>query len=412
MQSSYTDRKATIESDLETVRILVHEQADLFATHPKVFIDFLSPEYADRYRNLPRQVREYMDKFTKNGEFMVRRDIVDKIFGFKVLDITQLKILQSDNMAGVKRYAGLIHYALRQIVGYGKDRIVIAMPAVVLKNMFSNVTQLTMKKIPIAYTVHKILEGISEYNKLKKDTDEFTALKHKMTIRNIANNSPDGTELARLDIRIKNNKLYELDAAGVNSIILENVNASAGEGFFTHLTKIPAISKVMGKVPTSVNKAAGVLFLAKTSRPYQLARHVVQLTDFLARYVMVEYAVNVKQQPFKVALHDSLNSFVVFDETLTPAAEALDAIGATSFMSYYLRNQRSSRNLVQSSPTAVGLSAAVQYATGIETLGNINSSFFGADFSPNMMQVDELFGEVANVTGAGILADLYAAIFG
>ena len=110
-------------------------------------------------------------------------------------------------------------------------------------------------------------------------------------------------------------------------------------------------------------------------------------------------------------MHKALNAFVLFDEALTPTLEALDAVGATSFISYFLRNQRASRQLVQSNPTGVGLSAAVQYATGIETLGNVNASWLAGDFSPNILQLDDLFDEANNVTGVELLADLLSNIF-
>jgi hypothetical protein len=138
--------------------------------------------------------------------------------------------------------------------------------------------------------------------------------------------------------------------------------------------------------------------MTKNSKPYQISRHIVQMTDFLGRYVMIEHATKVKGQDFKTAMHEALDAFVLFDEALVPALEAVDAVGATSFLSYYLRNARSSKQLVQTSPTGVAMSAAFQQVTGIPTLGNVNSSWIGGKFSPNYLQSDELFDEANNVT--------------
>ena len=128
------------------------------------------------------------------------------------------------------------------------------------------------------------------------------------------------------------------------------------------------------------------------------------MTDFLGRYVMIEHATKVKGQSFKEAMHDALNAFVLFDESLVPALEAVDAIGATSFLSYFLRNQRASKQLVQASPTGVGLSAGIQYTTGIPTLGNVNASWIAGDFSPNTLQFDDLFDEANNATGFEVVS--------
>ena len=421
MESGYVDRKNTIFSDKRTVDILVHEQSDLLLSHKSLFIDFLDPksEYIDRYRKLPREVRDYMGKFAVNGKFMVRKDIIDKVFGFKVYDLSQLKLLQYPSMARVKRYAGLLHYLIRQTVGYGKDRIVIAMPAVVFGNMVSNIAQLTMKKIPISYTSHKILEGFHEYQRYQKDSDDLRILKNTIASRKLPNTDPlaikQAGELLSLNTRIENNKIHRLSVAGVNSLIVEDINDAAIDGYFNKLKRTLKVdtrfAKHAEKIPTSLTNVASWMFMTKTSKPYQVSRQLVQLNDFLARYVMIEYATEVKGIPFKVALHDAINAFVLFDETLTPVMEFLDTIGVTSFISYFLRNQRASRVMVQTNPTAVGISAAVQYATGIPTLGNINASVFGGDFSPNLMQLDDLFDEANNMTGAGLLADAYNGLF-
>ena len=138
--------------------------------------------------------------------------------------------------------------------------------------------------------------------------------------------------------------------------------------------------------------------MTKNSKPYQISRHVVQMTDFLGRYVMIEHATKVKGRSFNDAMHEALDAFVLFDEALVPALEAVDAVGATSFLSYYLRNARASKQLVQTSPTGVALSAVFQQATGIPTLGNVNSSWIGGKFSPNYLQTDDLFDEANNIT--------------
>ena len=44
------------------------------------------------------------------------------------------------------------------------------------------------------------------------------------------------------------------------------------------------------------------------------------------------------------------------------------------------------------------MSAIFQHATGIPTLGNVNSSWLGGKFSPNYLQADDLFDEANNVT--------------
>ena len=422
MRSGLVDRRATLDNDMTTVELLVHEQMDMMESNPDLnWVDLMDPEspYIDRYRKLPRQVREYMKSFAVDGKFLVREDIVDKVFGYKQFDVTQLKVFQDDagntKLPRVKYFAGLTHYMIRQIVGYGKDRVVIAMPQVVIGNMMSNVSQLMMRKIPIEYILYKVYEGIREYGRYQKDTDERVQLLHKIKSKNLdPDNSSEAMQVQRLNARIEGNKLHKMTAAGLNSLIVEDINDATIDGYFNRmrrLLKLDKYAEYVDKVPTKVGDIASTLFMTKSSKPYQLARHTVQLTDFLGRYVMMEHAVNVKGQDFKTAMHDALNAFVLFDEALVPALEAVDAVGATSFISYYLRNARASKQLVQSSPTSVGLSAITQHATGISTLGNVNSSWIGGKFTPNTLQLDDLFDEANNVTLVDIVGDATRDIF-
>ena len=410
MQSTLVDRKRTIAANKKTVEVLVDEQGDLFESHKNLFIDFLDPDsrYIDRFRKLPRETREYMKSFAVDGKFMIRKDVIDKVFGYKVRDIGQAKIFDNNAFPAQKKVAKWMHYMMREIVGYGKDRIVIAMPQVVIGNMASNISQLTMRKIPIEYTWHKIEEGFHEYEKYRSNIDERAKLQHRVNTKGLTKSSEEQDKIDRLTISIENSKIHRMNVAGLDALVVEDVNEARIDGFFNRIRrsiKVSRFEKYVDKVPTLVSDVAANLFMTKSTTPYQLSKHTVQLTDFLGRYVMIEHGMQVKKQTFNVAMHESLDAFVLFDELLTPALEALDAIGLTSFLSYYLRNQRSSRQIVAASPTSVAISAAVQHATGLPTLGNINSSIFGGDMSPNLWQFDDLFDEATNPTGFDLLTE-------
>ena len=416
MHSTAVDRENTVSSDKLVVELLVHEQEGMAKAHEKLFIDFLNdPAYVDRLRKLPKEVRLYMESLAVDGTFLIREDIVDKVFGFKVWDLSQFKFLQTDSMASVKRIAGITHYLIRQIVGYGKDRIVVAMPKVVFGNMVSNIYQLSMRNIPLTFIASKIIEGISEYKRYQQDTDELTRLSQLRDAKGLPDTSPEAKEIIRLEARIENNKIHMMSAAGLNSLIVEDVNMAASDGYFNRIHKTLKVDQrfqaISAKIPKRVGDVAATMFMTKTSVPYQVSRRAVQLTDFLGRYVMIEHATKVENKSFNTAMHEALTAFVLFDETLTPALEALDAIGATSFISYFLRNQRASRRLVQTNPTGVGLAAAIQAATGVPTLGNVNSAWLTGDIFPNVMQLDDLLDEATNVTGLDLARDAIDSLF-
>ena len=423
MRSSAVDRKETIESDKKTVELLVYEQLELMEASPDIsWINIMDPNspYIDRFRKLPKAVRKHMEEYAKGGRFFVREDIIDKVFGYKSFDLSELKMLQDDDTSFkriTKRAAGLTHHAIKQTVGYGKNRVVIAMPKVVVGNMLSNIYQLTMRKIPLDYIFHKIVEGVHEYNKYRKDTERRTKLKHEIESQKLdPDTSSEAVEMRQLDDRIKGNLIHRLSKAGLNSLIVEDINDAQTDGWINKLQKtipysFPRAQKFIDKIPSELGDVARFLFMTKGSKPYQISRHIVQMTDFLARYVMIEHATKVKGQGFKEAVHESLDAFVVFDEAMIPALETLEAVGATSFLSYYLRNARASRKLVAQSPTGVALAAAAQHTTGIPVLGNVNSSWLAGRFTPNTLQTDDLFDEANNVSLFEIVKDVNKDLF-
>ena len=137
-------------------------------------------------------------------------------------------------------------------------------------------------------------------------------LLHKIKSKNLdPDNSSEAMQVQRLNARIEGNKLHKMTAAGLNSLFVEDINDATIDGYFNRmrrLLKLDKYAEYVDKVPTKVGDIASTLFMTKSSKPYQLARHTVQLTDFLGRYVMMEHAVNVKGQDFKTAMHDALNA--------------------------------------------------------------------------------------------------------
>ena len=414
MESGYADRSNTIKNDMDTIDLLIHEQEDLYGKHPEQFVDFLDPDskYIDRFRKLPKAIRTYIQEYAVNGKFMVREDIIDKVFGYRQLDITQMKVFEGDSwLAQVsKQIAGLLHYALRQTVGYGKSRIVLTMPAVVFGNLRSNIFQLLMRKIPLSFIFKKTIEGINEYIKYKDHNIQHAQLMHTIETKGLDRvNSPEAFKARRLMDRIQRNKLHRMSEAGLNSLIVEDVNEAQIDGYWNRMKRTifkGKFKKVGDRIPQSLQTIASWAFMTKGSAPLQAARQLVQMTDFMGRYVMMEHAMHVKGQDFSTAMHDALTAFVLFDEALIPVLEALDVIGATAFLSYYLRNTRASRQLLKTSPTAVGVSAVIQEITGVPTLANINSSWLGGQFSPNVFQTFNLVDEADNVTGYETIMDV------
>ena len=411
MQSTLVGRVNTITVDKAVVDSLVWEQDNIMPDNKDLFINILDKDspFHEQYLRLPREIREYMDKYTINGKFMINADQIDQVFGYSAPTITNLKWVKRSPT--VLKHARLAEYMTRQIVSYAKDRIVIATPAVVARNILSNTVNLTIRKIPFPYIAKKYIEGYTEYRRYTKDLSEANALKVKIDANKLPPTSTEAKQYVRLVKAVVANKMHTYSKLGLNSIIVEDVNTAATDGYLNRLqkwTKDTGAGKFLEKTaPDSVKELAKTLIVSKSSAVYKGLQHVVQLSDFLARYVMIEYAVNVKKQPQNIAVMEAIEAFVLFDENLTPALYALDSTGITIFAAYALRNVRAAKALIKYSPQLATLGIAGESILGIDGMAaNILT-----DPIPSLFNQANIFDKTFQFTGVEIATDFYESVF-
>lgn len=400
MQSSYIDKTNTIINDKQTIDLLIAEWVDLYPSMPDRFVNIMDPNgpYYDRYRRLPNEVRRYLTQYAVQGKFMVREDIIDKVFGYTAYDLSQLKYFSKEGRERQKWVARLAHYMVKQVVSYGMDRVVIGTTNVVAGNLQSNLFQLSMRKISPLYSIKKMWEGFQEYQLYQADADRLRYLKREIEAKSLdVQNSPQAKEYFQIRTRMENNRIHRMSVAGLNSLIVEDLNDAAVNGYATRLDNLlenPKVTRFTKRVPPVLGTVAKTVFMTRSSYPYRISKKVVALSDFLARYVMIEHATTIKGQSFDQAMNEAVEAFVLFDENLSPPVEAFNAVGGTLFVSYWMRNQRAAKKLIKAHPTAVLTSAGIQHLTNIDTLANINSSFYGLDFAPNLLQLDDMLEKV------------------
>ena len=413
MRSSYIDRKYSLVEGKHTIDLVIDERNNMLDEDNRhLFIDLISPEsgYIDRYRKLPKALREYiLEYLDENGEFLVREDVVNKVFGYKPIHFSNVSFLQGPGpyTQAAKHAVNNFHTIAKEFAGYGKDRIVIAMPAVVIGNLLSNIFRLSMAKIPQSYIYPKIDEGVREFFRYRELQRQRFNLQTLVDSRKLGSNSPQAKELKIVISKIKRNAIHELSEAGVNSIIVEDLNEAQIDGYINRIRRLfksDRAAHYLTKVPPTILEVASWIYWTKGVKGYKYMRTIVQLTDFIARYVMVSYDKDVKKMPFSAAKHKALDSFVLFDEALAPLLEMVDVVGGTSFIAYFLRNQRDNTQLIKSSPTSVGVSAVIQNVTGIPTLGNLNAGWVSGDIEPNLFQFDDLIDEATKATGFEIVS--------
>ena len=403
MQSSFIDKKNSVITDKQTIEELVREQVTLLPSIPERFVDIMDANspYRDQFLRLPQRTRKEMEQYMVDGKFMVRESIVNKVFGFEAWDLSKAKFFQKEGRDRSKWAARMGHHMLTSMVSYGVDRVVVATTSVIAGNLMSNVFNLLMQKIPPQYIMQKTWEGFQEYRRYQADVDKRRELTGKIRAYGLdQKTSPEGREAFALKTRIENNRIHRMSEAGLNSLIVEDLNEASTSGYMKRIDQVMQSDKVTkytnNMAVNTLGNIAKTVFMTKSSAPYKLSKKVVSLSDFLARYVMIEHATEVKGQSFDTAMFDAVDAFVLFDENLTPALDALSSVAGVVFASYFMRNHRAAKRLIKTSPTAVATSAGVQYATDIQTLANINSTIYMGNLLPSNLQLDDLAETIAS----------------
>ena len=237
MRSSLSDRQHFLDEGKLSVDVVIDDYNKLWTKETdNQWVDLLDPNdrYIDRFRKLPRPLRQYILAHTVSGKFKVREDIVDKVFGYKPENWGDVAFLQGEGKytKRTKYWVNTAHGLTREMVGFAKDRIVIAMPEVVISNLLSNVFRLGMGKIPPDYIVAKIAEGRSEYFKyraLKRDEFKLTNLIKTRKLNKTT--SPEARELIRIRAQMKLNRIHRMADAGLDSLIVEDLNEAQIDGY-------------------------------------------------------------------------------------------------------------------------------------------------------------------------------------
>lgn len=399
MKSNYVDKLQTPRMNQETILLLVNEWEKIGPQKPELFVNILEDEYfAKYYVQLPPDTKRYLDQFIVDGKFMVRAAILDKVFGFRKKQLSNLKFFDKKERARLKYWTHFTQYLFEQTISKGLERVIIATFDVVFGNLMSNNFNLMMRGISPAYIARKMYEGYQEYRRLDKDIRESRELKRQITMYNLPSNSTEYKRFATLQKRIDTNAFAEINRRGLNTLIVEDVNEANKDGYYSRLLDYLGNKELAKKVPKSITNVAHVLYMSRATQPFRVMKHVVTVSDLLARYVLIEHLTTKKEVDKETAIHEAIEAFVLYDENINPNLQVLNDLGFTAFIKYWLRNQRSVKTLIKRNPLNVLGSAGIHHTLEIDTLANVESSFYGLDFSPTVMYQDDLLDHVTDLT--------------
>jgi len=362
----------------------------------KVGPNSTDPEMVERWAMLPEATKQDIKEVWNSDSLYVPVDMLDMFFGYRVPSISDAvalhpkqralheKLIINTVLSVVKRNGGDEKRAALRIrqgediwqtfVTEAKDIFVVRTGMTLIGNVLSNWSLLLLAGVnPIAQLKHHriALMGALDY---RRDRSELRRLE---TMRNAGYlGSKDITrldqEIAVLEDALKRNPVRELIEAGLLPTIVEDVGAIEDDYSYKALLA-HKMEPITDRIPQPLKTAASVVLISRDTSLYKAMSQATQLSDFLARYTLVQHLTTRKRNPLNRAdaLKRATESFVNYDVPTHRTIEYLNRMGLLMFTKYYMRIQKVLLDQARENPARmIALLAAEYTAPGLQTVAD------------------------------------------
>lgn len=364
------------------------------------------PVIRDAWNTLGWRIKREIEDAFGEGEFWVRRDMVDDAIGFRAATVTDawtgVSRWSPETQARMREVAEFIHpdafkylrkadKVLREGVSWAKETIIIRSVIVSVGNVLSNVGHLLMLGIQIQDVVKGSRDKLAEITEYVKNREEIQKLQVSM-----ASVIHDPKAMARYETRIGaleevNRKLsiaplleageFNTVAEGLDEADVAFRNGKMGEFFDRAVSRLPGWGKT----------AAKNIAITKDTALYQGLTRSVQYGDFIAKAVLYDHLTKQEGMEQRDALDRVLEEFIPYNRLAGRDRDVLEAMGLAWFLNYKLRSLPVLARVMRERP----LSALVMFSgggpvSGVQTLwdgslpGSTLDGRIGFSFGPEM----------------------------
>ena len=390
---SIYDKSTTQEQNSKVLQTLKEVYDADVARNPDSFINIgpksKDKEMAEIWDMLPKETKATAISIFGLDGIQVRKDAVDLTFGYRKASLASLfdkenrKLLEEMFVNTVEGMLTLYAYAKgkrgqeardyakraamvvtksermwQSLVQETKDIIVVKTGTVLLGNIWSNLSLLVLKGVPLKDMVHHhsvALRGATSY---MGDTEELDRLR-LLIQSDYAGTEPGGKKgieerILVLEDAIARNPVRELIEAGLMPSIVEDVAAEEDPYSYKSLLVRKMESATSG-VPQPLISAAKVVYMSKDGAMYKALYRTTQLSDFVARYTLYQHLISREKNPMskEAALFEASESFVNYDLPMPKTLQYMDDMGIMPFMKYFLNIQRVIQKTAKENPVRV-----------------------------------------------------------
>ena len=334
--------------------------------------------YRELYETLPYEIREVMTEKYGDRGVPVHNKSINTVFGYRNLSandtkkfIEQERIKQNNadklasafsvNMGNIlyNGYLGNIESLLRWLAHVGKDMIVVKGVTTSWYNIISNCVLLHMKGLSAKQVVDYQLEGLKQYDMLRRLNYQLAVLKKKRILNQYTDADARSESIIRRSLETI--PIYALYKEGIiANTIAEDLTES--ENFTKQV-----IHAVTPQGNTRV--VASNLALSNESMLYRILADFASLGDITGKYALYKFN-REKFKDNKEALRESLETFIDYSNPLPKQLQLADDLAVLPFMKYALGIQRVISRILTQKP-----SRSLAWLFGANTLMDIPNTF-------------------------------------
>lgn len=337
---------------------LVKDMNENMSKEPDNFVR-LTPDDANPSENdinwamLNPKTRRFILEQTKGQPFYIRKEIVDKVIGFK--DKTISNIVGSERKK-IKRWVRLSEKIMQDIASIARVNIVIKTFDVIFGNILSNeFFLLTRFGIRIDEATKWQSTAISGMNQLR---DDEAKLKKIIMDKQVGNKVNDN-EMKLLQKSIANNPVKKMVDAGLFQAIVDDTDVEFFDTDNYILNKMEIFSR---RLPTKLRKFGQEIYIAENTDTFKALAKITQYSDFVARYAVIE---KLKQQGWDEdkAISHVRDTFVNYATEQGAVLKYINDIGLWRFTKYAMRIPRVIWDYAKQKPATLMAEVMVQDMT-------------------------------------------------
>lgn len=375
---------------------------------------YLSPvaidkDHREMYYQLPKETRENIRKVWGTDSLRIRKEDYDILFGYTKFSLSSWNHRDNPDAKGVYKILNELgnlysnarghNPKLVQIfgalgTGWGetlrviKDVIVIKTGVVTMGNIVSNMMLLKALGLSIAKIVQAhiiVYRGIFKY---QKDEGELFELEKNIELGLGNTTMQRRTKILKHELAL--NPVADLMTAGLYQSMVEDLDSTNEDD--SQLGRVElAIKNKLGVltkgVPKSVSDTADFLLLRHSTKSYKFMRDVAQISDFAARYALVNHLTSRKKNPLSRsdAIGRAIDVFINYEVPTHKSIQYLNDAGFAMFTKYYIRVQKVAYMLAKENPGRLATLALFQNLIGYDVpdiLDSLNNPLNKVSLNP------------------------------